>query len=234
MRPADSQNRSVPFRDDNDSPRLPSGTQAIITSYQFHCCGNITAWQTYVQPGGGGHNNGVYTINFQVWRPSPTVNADGCYSLVGENRFPSISFPENGVVSETPAPSNIITVRPGDVVGYFTMTRDGRNEGIQLDTDFNDETVWYNGGNLIRNEGQSCPFPVGPTRTLSASTNAAPVLSIDISKWLLRWTLTIWSPELVSHLYSHLTKSQTSINYIVLSSITGSPLYNSHLVLSQG
>ncbi len=130
-------------------------------------------------------NNGIYTINFQVWRPSPTVNVDGCYSLVGENRFPSITLLEGGLVSETPAPSNIITVRPGDVVGYFVMSTNGGNEGIQLDTGFNDEAVWYNGGDLISNEGESCPFPVGSTRILSASTNAAPVLSVDISKWLL-------------------------------------------------
>ncbi len=50
------------------------------------------------------------------------MNIDGCYSLVGENRFPSISLIAGGLVSETPAPSNIITVRPGDVVGYFTMS----------------------------------------------------------------------------------------------------------------
>ncbi len=56
-----------------------------------------------------------------MWRPSP----DGCYSLVGENRFPSISLIAGGLVSETPAPSNIITVRPGDVVGYFVMSGDG-------------------------------------------------------------------------------------------------------------
>ncbi len=136
------------------------------------------------------HNRGVYSINFQVWRPSPTVNADGCYSLVGENIFPSISFPEGGLVSETPAPSNIITVRPGDVVGYFTMSRGGDDEGIQLETDFNDEAVWYNGGDLMSNGGESCPFPVGPTRTLSASTNAAPVLSIGISKCMIDLSVT--------------------------------------------
>ncbi len=113
------------------------------------------------------------------------MDTDGCYSLVGDNRFPSISFPYGGLVSETPAPSNIITVRPGDVVGYFAMSTrgNGRNEGIQLDTEFNDEAVWYhNEGTLMSNRGEPCPFPVGPTRTLSSFTNAAPVLSVNISK----------------------------------------------------
>ncbi len=166
-----------PRETDPIQARLPSGTQAIITSYQFHCCGNITAWQTYiVQPGGGKHNDGVYTINFQVWRSSPTVGVDGCYSLVGEDRFPSISFPEGGLVSETPAPSNIITIRPGDVVGYFSMSSEnGHDEGIQLETDFNDEAVRYNGGLPMSNGGgESCPFPVRSTRTLSSSTIVQP------------------------------------------------------------
>ena len=41
------------------------GVQAIITSYQFHCCGNVTAWQTYVELGGNRHE-GAYDIAFQV------------------------------------------------------------------------------------------------------------------------------------------------------------------------
>ncbi len=119
-----------------------------------------------------------------MWRPSPTLNIDGCYSLVGENRFPGVTLINEGLVSETPVPSNIITVRPDDVVGYFVMSsRDvDIDQGIQLDTDFNDEAVWYNGGGLMSNGEQSC---VGSTKTLRSFTNAAPVLSVDISKWLL-------------------------------------------------
>ena len=74
--------------EDINGPILPSGTQAIVTSYQFNCCGDISAWEAAVFPNGGAnHARGAYNINFQVWRPSPTVETDGCYSLVGENRF---------------------------------------------------------------------------------------------------------------------------------------------------
>ena len=78
------------------------GVQAIITTYQFHCCGN--AWQTFVEPGGQARE-GDYDITFQVWRPSPTVNSDGCYGLVGENAFTRISSPnyDSGLISVTPA-----------------------------------------------------------------------------------------------------------------------------------
>ena len=181
----------LPFRDEN-SPPLPRGSQAIITTYQFGCCGDITAWQTYVQPGGFQHSHGVYDIFFQVWRPSPTVQSNGCYSLVGENRFTSILLDDSGLVSETPEPSNIISVRPGDVVGYYTFSRraedNSNSQGIQLDTDYAD-IVWYLADfdtNPNTMGASNCPLPVGdgPDRILTLSTNAGPVLSVSISKLL--------------------------------------------------
>ena len=173
----------LPFRDENSSP-LPRGSQAIIITYQFQCCGDITAWQTYVQPGGGGHRDGAYDIFFQVWRPSPIVQDNGCYSLVGENRFTSIRFGNNAPVSETPEPSNIISVRPGDVVGYYTFSREGDddNQGIQLDSSLTNDNVLF----LPHTVGVStiCALPVEDQngRTLISSTNAGPVLSVSISK----------------------------------------------------
>ena len=110
--------QTAPLDDDDDNYPLPSHSQAIITTYQFGCCGSITAWLTHVQPGGGKCKNGAYDIFFQLWRPSSTMQDSGCYSLVGENRFTSIFFGDDDLVSETPQPSNIISVQPGDVVGY--------------------------------------------------------------------------------------------------------------------
>ena len=101
-----------------------------------------------MQPAGGNHQDGVYTVHFQVWRPSPTScggsgNAN-CYSLVGENRFPGVTLEAGRLVSETPQPTNVITVRPGDVLGYFvSSTTDGNNDGIQLDPDFTNDVVYY-------------------------------------------------------------------------------------------
>ena len=177
--------RSTPFRDDNASPSLPSGTHAIVTSYKFGCCGNITAWQTYVQPGGNKHQH-AYNITFEVWRPSPSVQDNGCYIMVGANRFTSISLLRDGLVSETLKPSNILTVQPGDVVGYFTLSKLGKKDGIQLDNNQNIDSVWYHTSpNSELNIGaHNCPFPVG-TETdgiMMSSTNAAPILSVSICK----------------------------------------------------
>ena len=174
----------TPFRKLNGRARLVSRTQAIITSYMFECCGNITAWQTYVKPGGRRHQR-VYDIYFQVWRPSPTVQENGCYSMVGENRYTSISLQRGGKVSETPEPSNILSVQPGDVVGCYTFSRRGTNDGILLDVRRSFDSVWYHTGTVNNNRQPDCPLPVGTEtdRSLAFSTNAAPVLSVDVCKW---------------------------------------------------
>ena len=64
----------------------------------------------------------TYTLDFQVWRPSPTVSTSsgaGCYSLVGSNKFTSISL-ANGLARVTPSPQDYIQFQSGDVLG-FTM-----------------------------------------------------------------------------------------------------------------
>ena len=164
--------------------RLPTGSQAIVTSYQFHCCGEILEWGARVQPGGSMHED-VYTIHFQVWRPSPTScggSGDGnCYSLVGENRFPGVTLQSGRLVSETPQPTNVISVRPGDVLGYFvSSSKDDRDpQGIQLDPDITNDVVYYADFDAPLTMGTAS---VGPGGVLSLSTSLAPVLSIGISK----------------------------------------------------
>ena len=87
-----------------------------------------------------------HIIHFQVWRPSPTVESDGCYSLVGENRFTSIMF-SNDILSATPEATNYISVRPKDVVGFYSVAnRDQNNEGVLLYPNLDEETVWYHTG----------------------------------------------------------------------------------------
>ena len=159
----------------------------IVTSYQFQCYGTITAWRTYVHPSGSDHRDGVYTITFQVWRPTEEV---GCHSLVGEDLYENIVLLEStgGLVNRTvPQPSNL-SVQPGDVVGFFLVSSPGgENDGIQFSgTDeqgYDEEQAWYN-KDFLTFSTPSCPFPVGPGRVLTASIHAAPVLSLDIGKIL--------------------------------------------------
>ena len=70
-----------------------------------------------VHPGGGGYQN-YYTLDLQVWRPSPTFTGTGQYSLVGNNRFTNISL-SGGVAIVTPSPQDYIQFQPGDVLGFY-------------------------------------------------------------------------------------------------------------------
>ena len=136
-----------------------------------------------MQPGGRNYEDGVYTIHFQVWRPSPTVTGN-CYSLVGENRFPGVTLTDRRV-RETPEPTNVIAVRPGDVLGYFVSSSradPGDEEGIQMDPTFTDDEVVYlnlAGATELVPGPSSCPVSVGPW---VSTVNAAPVITVGISK----------------------------------------------------
>ena len=118
--PAGSGNRLPSFQ---DYGRQIDGIfyqhQAIIPSYKFRdcfmTCANITKWGVDVNLGGG-MDQGEYTLDLQVWRPSPTVDNStgaGYYGLVGNNRFTSISLSDQ-VVVVTPSPQGYIQFQPGD------------------------------------------------------------------------------------------------------------------------
>ena len=173
----------IPLDDTTSRLTFPRGTQAIITSYQLHCCGNATAWRAHLISS----RLRTITIHFQVWRPSPTVESDGCYSMVGENRFSGTLSRDGGAVL-TPSPANVISVRPGDVVGYYqTANRNG--SGILLNEDLlRNETVWYQvnpePGLPMTTGDESCPVPVGmqPDRILTSSHSLGPIISLLIGK----------------------------------------------------
>ena len=94
-------------------------------------CGNITEWGVDVRPDGSGIQN-RYALDLQVWRPSPTVNDStgaGQYSLVGNNRFTSISL-RSGVAIVTPSPQDYIQFQPGDVLGFYVEEARRDDEGV--------------------------------------------------------------------------------------------------------
>lgn len=160
----------------NDAPLVDYQTQVIVTSYQFNCCGEVTEWGAFVQPGGR-LDVGMYSIRFQVWRPSGQ-----CFSEAGQNEFTSVSLNPNSVIRETPLDTKRIRVQPGDVVGFYLNSpkRAGRNgRGVQLDKNRDQEDVWYGD---IGSDG-SCPFSIGDSTLLS--TNLAPILHVVVCKYYL-------------------------------------------------
>ena len=190
--PSNTRGRSVPFRGDV-CPSLPSGTMAIITSYKFECYGRIRAWHTFVRPQSVEEPNLAHTISFQVWRQAPLANTEGCYELVGENVFRDVVADKDGRVSMVACPCSAISVRPGDVVGYYTKVNsscDITSTEIKLDVSYTMENVWYHTNTkkdpLLNSGNLACPFPVGPepAKSLRSHLRAAPMLSIEMGKRL--------------------------------------------------
>ena len=105
----------INYRGTANDNRLPRHTQGIIYTYSFNSCGNVTEW------GADLHQDRPYSLDFQVWRPSPTVNGStgtGCYSLVGNNRFTSIPLID-GLARVTPSPQDFVQFQPNDVLGFY-------------------------------------------------------------------------------------------------------------------
>ena len=136
----------------HEPPRIELHHQAIIPSYNFTCCGNITEWGADIH-----HDNDMeYTIDFQLWRPSPTTPQDGSlgtgyYSLVGHNRFTSISLNDDLATGLSPSPQNYIQFQPGDVLGFYVEEAKDDDRGVVVLTreSFTSEVVWYIGGGSL-------------------------------------------------------------------------------------
>ena len=161
--------------------------QAIVHTYKFNSCGNITAWGADVFQ----NDQNIYTVDFQVWRPSPTNNftGAGCYSLVGNNRFTSISL-NVGIVIATPSHQDYIQYQSGDVLGFYVENASpvsGRPDNgvvIQNTGDFTKDTIWYASiaPAMATSKDLDCPYTVGKLGDLKSYTHAAPVISIATSK----------------------------------------------------
>ena len=173
------------YRGAENDNRIFRHHQAIIPSYKFTCCGNITEWGADVFL----NDQNGYTLDFQVWRPSPTVNNSndtGCYSLVGNNRFTSISL-SNGVVRVTPSPQDYIQFQSNDVLGFYVESANlvtlRPPNGLVLQTRpvrFTSELVWHASiaPSMAAYQNRDCPYSVGSDGILNTLTRAAPVISI--------------------------------------------------------
>ena len=137
-----------------------------------------------MEPTGDSGDEEEYTLNLQVWRPSPTVDqmGDGVYSLVGNNRFRSIS-PHGGAASSlVSSPSNYIQFQPGDVLGFNVEDARRNNRGVVvLATDsYTRESVWYASATFQTVAG--CSISVGSAGDLNTMLRGAPVISIATGK----------------------------------------------------
>ena len=114
----------------------------------------------------------------------------GCYSLVGNNRFASISL-SGGIARVTPSPQGYIQFQPNDVLGFYVESANlvtlRPPNGVVLQTQpsrFTSEVVWHASipPSIAASLNMDCPYSVGSNGILSTLTRAAPVISIATSK----------------------------------------------------
>ena len=131
--------------------------------------------------------NAQYTIDFQLWRPSPTTQGGslgtGYYSLVGNNRFSNIPL-RHGVAEATPSAQDRIQFRPGDVLGfYLEEVTSGHNEdGVVILTEhssFTSEVVWH--ASVDPGDVGGC-VSAGSGGNMNTLLRGAPVISISTCK----------------------------------------------------
>ena len=88
----------------------------------------------------------------------------GCYSLVGNNRFTSISL-HGGVAIVTPSSQNYIHFRSGDILGFYVedvTSSHYANPGVVILASpswFNSESVWLASiaGTAKTSQNRDCP-----------------------------------------------------------------------------
>ena len=133
-------------------------------------------------------DNHHFNFDFQVWRPSSTVNKTGCYSLVDNYAAMSISIEtmvtESHVARVTPLYQ--LQFQPGDVLRFYVESDteiSPEDDGVVLldSGAFNSEKVWYASITSRTSQSGSCPYPIETGGVLSLSTHAAPVISISTS-----------------------------------------------------
>ena len=170
--------------------RIHHQHQAIIPTYKFTCCGNITEWGVDLNPLDIPGVAVTFDFDLQMWRPSSTVSDDGsgCYSLVGNYAVRSISI-DTLVTADHVArvtPSVQLQFQPGDVLGFYVESQASitpeDNGVVLLDNEpFTSERVWYASITSKTSLSGNCPYSVGRGGVLNTLTRAAPVISISTS-----------------------------------------------------
>ena len=94
----------------------------------------------------GGHDDdGLYTLDFQVWRPSPTTVdgsiGSGQYILVGNNRFTEISLSDN-VAEISVRSQDQVQFLSGDVLGFYVEEATDSNRGVNVITTVLRNSPW--------------------------------------------------------------------------------------------
>ena len=166
--------------------RIHHQHQAIIPTYKFNCCGNIIGWGVDLNPDRDGEDQ-TFDFILQVWRPSPTLQTDLCYSLIDNHSISTVIGKDSQtgrIAKVTPLPQNQLQFEPGDVLGFYVESHGSDtnyDNGVVVlnDSSHASELVWHGSITSLTSLSASCPYPIGTSGLLNTSTHAAPVISIS-------------------------------------------------------
>ena len=106
------------------------------------------------------------------------------YSQIGRPNFPP-EDPDHCIVINIP-PDDQIPVQPGDVVGFYSdFLLDDRDDGVQLDTNREDVTVFYQERASITPSGPSSCSLIAGANNIATTTTAAPIITVVVGELLL-------------------------------------------------
>ena len=175
---------------DEVEPTIENGTQVIAPGLKFDCLGRIKKWDTLLTIKNALFVGATfeYHLNFQVWRPSSTI--DGEFDLVGSNSFTTrildateitgigdiiifTNFPGLEVAED-----ERIHFQPGDVIGWYS-------EVLGFDLGFG-VAVEKNGSSSnvfsMLSAGETCQFYTCGDETIQHHTSALPLIRVEIGE----------------------------------------------------
>ena len=162
------------------------------------------------------NNADNFTFILQIWRPSPCVDDNGCYSLVGDFISTRLSVNGNGVAVVTPSAAQELQFQAGDVLGFYVESHSGisdHDNGVVVlkyqnwrsDSNSYSESVWYGsiGATARTSQSGSCPYTIGSSGVLNISTRGAPVISIATTTYPCHQTFSTLVNCVPSSIISH-------------------------------
>ena len=150
-----------------------------MPSYVFSCYGNITQWEACGRSLRFSSRRDEY-LAFYVFRPSNDPSLPNCYSLVGTNTFQDVN---NGdCVSLHVQQDSQVSVRPGDVVGFLSLSDSSSYNRIYADTNLLTVRIWYAHESTFTITNGVCPYQIARGGDLRSSIIAAPVITAVVGK----------------------------------------------------
>ena len=115
-------------------------------------------------------------------------NSTSLYSLVGNNRFTSISL-SSGIAIVTPSLQDYFQFQHGDVLGFYVENANNHTNGVVIRVSpsiLTKEMIWFASipRTTLSSNVNDCFYSVGENGNLNTLTHAAPVISIETGQYV--------------------------------------------------